>query len=76
MSNKTENPSAFPWANDADKQYNWIHRGMTLRDYFAAQAMQGWLLLPKVAKHLDGDFDGVATWSYHMADAMLKAREL
>jgi hypothetical protein len=25
--NKTENPSAFPWANDADKQYNWINNG-------------------------------------------------
>jgi hypothetical protein len=48
--------------------------GMTLRDYFAAKAMQGWLLVPKVAKHLDGDFEGVATWSYHMADAMMKAR--
>ena len=46
-----------------------------LRDYFAAHAMQGWLLVPQVAKNLDGDFEGVATWSYHMADAMMKARE-
>ena len=74
--NKTENPSAFPWANDADKQYNWIHRGMTLRDYFAAKAMQGLFL--------SGHFKGtvfsentaeVAKVAYIMADAMLKARE-
>jgi len=44
--------------------------GMSLRDYFAAKAMQAWLVgvdSPKVehcAKH-----------SYEIADAMLKARE-
>ena len=74
--NKTENPSAFPWANDADKQYNWIHRGMTLRDYFAAKAMRGLFS--------SGHFKGtvfsentaeVARVAYIMADAMLKERE-
>ena len=45
--------------------------GMTLRDYFAAKAMQAHLT------H-DGSDDvneiGVAKWAYEMADAMLKAR--
>ncbi len=46
-------------------------QGMTLRDYFAAKAMQG------LASRLDNDqaYDGYAAWSYAMADAMLAARE-
>ncbi len=56
-------------------QENEKFNGMTLRDYFAAKAMQGWLLVPNVANQLDGDFEGVAKWSYEMADAMLEARE-
>ena len=47
--------------------------GMTLRDYFAAKAMQGVLAsgnLPKFTPDLD-----VAECSYRLADAMLKARQ-
>ena len=73
--NKTENPSAFPWANDADKQYNWIHRGMTLRDYFAAKAMQSFL--DEVGSGSDQRFyKDIAIGAYQVADAMLKAREV
>jgi hypothetical protein len=46
--------------------------GMTLRDYFAAKAMQAYLSGP------DRDsftFDQWAVPSYEMADAMLKARQ-
>jgi len=71
--NKTENPLAFPWANDADKQYNWINRGMTLRDYMAAKAMQG--LLSDPDWRMDMDFSDTAYAAHEMADAMLKARE-
>jgi len=42
--------------------------GMTLRDYFAAKAMQA--LIDK-----DVFFDGVAESAYKVADEMLKARE-
>ncbi len=55
--------------------------GMTLRDYFAAKAMSGYLANPWQAKELDdtGDSSGeqmriVAEISYAMADAMLVAR--
>ena len=73
--NKTENPQAFPWANDADKQYNWIHRGMTLRDYFAAKAMQSFL--DEVGSGSDQRFyKDIAIGAYQVADAMMKAREL
>ena len=44
--------------------------GMTLRDYFAAKAMQGFIACP----HTQGEPEGIATWCYQMADAMLKAR--
>ena len=40
---------------------------MTLRDYFAAKAMQG-----VMAKTIDKNT--IANWSYEMADAMLKER--
>jgi hypothetical protein len=50
--------------------------GMTLRDYFAAKAMQQ--LMPMVSNDprtlMPLDFD-VANMAYQMADAMLKARE-
>ena len=44
--------------------------GMTLRDYFAAKAMQA-----VIARGDDTNRPGMAEWSYAMAEAMLKARE-
>jgi len=52
--------NAFP---DAD------YRGMTLRDYFAAKAMQG-----LCANGNTNPFD-ISRAAYVVADAMLKARE-
>jgi len=53
---------------------------MTLRDYFAAKAMQGLIAHEERAKQLGshnlGDFDvRVAVAAYRYANAMLKARE-
>ena len=53
--------------------------GMTLRDYFAAKAMQG-LMMRQDAAGFDfarapNDAMRVAWWAYDIADAMLKARE-
>ncbi|MDG0607349.1 hypothetical protein MXW66_06755 [Klebsiella pneumoniae] len=42
--------------------------GMTLRDYFAAKAMQA-----MIAAHEPDD--AIPVWAYGMADEMLKARE-
>jgi hypothetical protein len=47
------------------------HEGMTLRDYFAAKAMQG--LLAGTLKSSDTSL--IARDCYAMADAMIKARE-
>ena len=47
--------------------------GMTLRDYFAAKAMQGWLANPKT--EYGTSYEKFAKVFYEMADAMMKARE-
>ena len=45
------------------------HSGMTLRDYFAAKAMQSLVAMDHMADAL------VAQQAYELADAMLEARE-
>ncbi len=54
-----------------------LDRGMTLRDYFAAKAMQGWAAngQMKVQMNEDGPFGSMARWCYQLADAMLAARK-
>lgn len=46
-----------------------VYEGMTLRDYFAAHAMQA-----AIARGNDTNRPGIAEWAYCMADAMLVAR--
>jgi hypothetical protein len=45
--------------------------GMTLRDYFAAAALQGWCACPTTA----GTEQDAAELAYRYADAMIAARE-
>jgi hypothetical protein len=63
-----------------------LHTGMTLRDYFAAKALQGYVSArgwhPDFTYPADFNFDAgkraadaVAVASYQYADAMMKARE-
>ena len=66
MSNTNTGGPAFPTATLAQK----TEGGMTLRDYFAAKAMQGY-----VGQGKSYDFADIAQASYRLADAMLKARE-
>jgi hypothetical protein len=49
-----------------------LAHGMTLRDYFAAKAMQAYLTHKIIADMADVI---VAEWAYSTADAMLKARQ-
>ena len=80
MSDNTGGP-AFPSGlqEQSDDTVDSLHKGMTLRDYFAAKAMQA-----LIRSAQSGTTFGVsneknnltyATVSYAMADAMLKARE-
>ena len=49
------------------------HPGMTLRDYFAGQALTGILDITPLRDM--SDFDMVARRSYNMADAMIAERD-
>lgn len=69
MSNNTGGP-AFPVQSIYVEDQETNSHGMTLRDYFAAKAMQG-LLASEVHAPLE-DFAAIA---YKMANEMLKARE-
>ena len=62
MISHTDPQAAFP-----DEYQN----GMTLRDYFAAKAMQGLISEPSI----QGTMDEFAHRAYAIADAMLTARE-
>jgi hypothetical protein len=77
MSDEEEVQAAFP-----DRYRD----GMTLRDYFAAKAMQGYISAkawhPDFVYPTDFNFDAgkraadaVAVSAYKWADAMMKARE-
>lgn len=74
MTNNNGGP-AFPVAGS---EHNYPIEGMTLRDYFAAKAMQSALLTSKPEnplERMDIFAQSVAEISYEMADAMLRARE-
>ena len=64
---------AFPCHADIIPSKDRDYAGMTLRDYFAAKAMMGFLVCD--VKYAS-DADMIARDSYVMADAMLKAREV
>jgi hypothetical protein len=79
MSAKDNGGPAFPIPGDQmDESFN----GMTLRDYFAAKAMQGLCAGYSSPDDSGGWPDGedeahfeiVADYAYKFADAMLKAR--
>lgn len=76
----TNNIPAFPLHNHGTQTLGMHLSGMTLRDYFASQAMTGaqiWdaVLNGKEATQFAGNVDKLAEVSYAVADAMLKARE-
>ena len=84
MSNKEKGGPAFPVHPDMAAQLNCIpsqsDAGMSLRDYFAAQALTGAQIWDAVINGKNAQFtNGVkdlAETAYAVADAMLKAREL
>jgi hypothetical protein len=73
MSNTKTGGPAFPRAGNEWADMAWVEApakdGMTLRDYFAAKAMQGLLANNNI------DAQQIAKAAYIVADAMLKARE-
>lgn len=70
MSGKTPlNSSAFPVVDDIGRGLECADRGMTLRDWFAGQALAG-----SLASGLPIEPDQRARICYMFADAMMKAR--
>ena len=64
--NKHKNPPAFAAASTG-----LLQSGMTLRDYFAGQAL---IALPHMGCGCDLNVRDAASASYQIADAMLEAR--
>jgi hypothetical protein len=58
--------------------HNECDTGMTLRDYFAAKALQGLLSNPKLEKHVHASGGCSSGWfetsAWAFADEMIKAR--
>lgn len=80
MTTKTDGGHAFPtqsWEYDGgDRVLQYQEPGMTLRDWFAAKALQGLLAAQIHGFNNDWFADGTfARMAYEMADAMLKVRE-
>jgi len=89
MSTKETGGSAFPAGairkgreRPHDAGSDWVvtermdpaHGGMTLRDYFAAKAMQGFCADPSNHELFDGYVD-MSECAYEVADAMVEARK-
>jgi hypothetical protein len=73
MSNTNTGGPAFP-VLIVDRPKELAHfNGMTLRDYFAAKAIQGMFASGNLPKSVQDD--ELASVAYEFADAMLKARE-
>jgi hypothetical protein len=89
---KQDGGPAFPVEVDSTQPYGrqtgdtvWQTYGMTLRDYFAAKAMQSLIVVVSAGQHNAGALAGhqagvrtemhIARDAYAMADAMLKARD-
>lgn len=71
MSNTNTGGPAFPTLNEHQAgPALWQYSGMTLRDYFAAKAMQG--LMANDDWNLYQETSAIK--AYEVADAMLKAR--
>jgi hypothetical protein len=74
MSNTNTGGPAFPTeriGRESGEYLTYQEEGMTLRDYFAAKAMEA----DMAAGVHENDFAWSAARSYKMADAMLKARQ-
>jgi hypothetical protein len=71
MSNTDTGGPAFPTTKPLD-YWGDPNQGMTLRDYFAAKAMQS---MNSREDYVDAPADAIALDAYALADAMLKARE-
>lgn len=71
MSDKTGGPAfpALPISRELNGELVYQAEGVTIRDYFAAKAMQG------IQSRVNWSIESIADLAYKQADEMLKARE-
>lgn len=77
---QNENPPAFPRTGKQLGNDRFDEPGMTLRDYFAGQALGAIIAATSAGQHQPsrdewGITDGMAFDAYELADAMLAARQ-
>jgi hypothetical protein len=72
---KTGGPAfpALPISRELNGELVYQAEGITIRDYFAAKAMQG--LVAGANPEHSINLHGTSEWAYNMADAMLEARK-
>lgn len=77
MSTINNGGPAFPIPLQPDQSWQGMAPcdGMTLRDYLAAKAIQGFCANVNTQPTTQNHFDNLAEDAWRMADAMLKARE-
>ena len=68
---KTKNIAAFPLKHSDDK----FNPGMTLRDYFAGQAIIGILSTPSLLEELGLHINEASDLAYDIADDLLTTRQ-
>ncbi len=71
MTDTPENDPAFPTAVLNGEAYS----GMTLRDYFAAAALQGCLANADLIQKIGASPVDLSSIAFEFSDAMLKARK-
>ena len=76
MAEHDDGGSAFPASHGGEG----MSQGMSLRDYFAAKALQGFAANSDLAQLVNGSnvtsvVKSVADYSYRWSDAMLEARK-
>lgn len=71
MSKETGGPAfpALPITREINGEILYQSAGLTMRDYFAAMAMQG------IQSRVNWSIESIADLAYKQADEMLKARE-
>tara|TARA_R110000782_G_scaffold30983_1_gene76796 strand:+ start:2473 stop:2724 length:252 start_codon:yes stop_codon:yes gene_type:complete len=79
---KPENPNAFPTMEHGFDRVGSptvsTYEGMTLRDYFAAKAMQALMSMEEKEEYdcIEDAWIKISKYSYDVADAMLNQREI